>query len=433
MERAVKTGLMIITIAVLSVFLFNNGIAATITASSCSYDYVKAAYDSASEGDTIMIPAGSATWSSTLTITKSITLVGSTSGCPESCNGATTITGSGSNRLIYVNVSGDKTIDIGGLTLDGNSYGGAIIHVNNTSSSTPLRNFILRYNELKNSGSQAMSTGGLVFGLIHNNKFSGNYFDFRLSGDALNSWTLYPGIDNVGTNNYTYIEDNISNGNTHYLISSGSGARWVYRHNTVTGSDSMIALWDMHGDTNNWGIVAAEIYENTVDTQLYEHLLTAFDYRGGTGVLYNNTITTSGHDIYMKIREEQGTKANPCGRASKINSECNINNGYVWNNLGDGSVIKISVSDCNGQIAEDTDWWDDGDTARGLESPLNFFYDVAANRPGTCKVNDVYWETDNKKLYRCTNANEWTFIYAPYTYPHPLILPSRPSGLKIVP
>jgi hypothetical protein len=48
----------------------------TITAASPSYADVSAAVSSASPGDTVIVPVGTATWSSNLIITKGIKLIG---------------------------------------------------------------------------------------------------------------------------------------------------------------------------------------------------------------------------------------------------------------------------------------------------------------------------------------------------------------------
>src|SRR5260370_34952883 len=52
--------------------------AKTIKASSPSQPDVQTAINSAGNDDTVIVPAGTASWSSTLVITKGITLVGST-------------------------------------------------------------------------------------------------------------------------------------------------------------------------------------------------------------------------------------------------------------------------------------------------------------------------------------------------------------------
>ena len=50
------------------------------------------------------------------------------------------------------------------------------------------------------------------------------------------------------------------------VLTSGEGARWVYRYNTIDGADIGPGdkYWDAHGDTLNYGVVAHEIYENTI-------------------------------------------------------------------------------------------------------------------------------------------------------------------------
>ncbi|MGZ3748923.1 MAG: hypothetical protein ACXWRE_15715, partial [Pseudobdellovibrionaceae bacterium] len=54
--------------------------AATIAAASCSYADVSSAISAAAKGDTVNVPAGSCTWSSTLLINKGISLIGGNGG-----------------------------------------------------------------------------------------------------------------------------------------------------------------------------------------------------------------------------------------------------------------------------------------------------------------------------------------------------------------
>ena len=45
----------------------------------------------ASAGDTIHLPAGTASWSGGVTVNKGVYIIGQNSGCPSSCDDATTI------------------------------------------------------------------------------------------------------------------------------------------------------------------------------------------------------------------------------------------------------------------------------------------------------------------------------------------------------
>src|SRR5438552_14327336 len=56
--------------------------AATINAASPSFNHVAAAISLASDGDTLIIPAGTASWTAGLVITKGITLKGKTTTDP---------------------------------------------------------------------------------------------------------------------------------------------------------------------------------------------------------------------------------------------------------------------------------------------------------------------------------------------------------------
>ena len=50
--------------------------AATVNAASCSRTAVESAVVASTYGDTVIVPAGSCTWASTLTVTRAITLQG---------------------------------------------------------------------------------------------------------------------------------------------------------------------------------------------------------------------------------------------------------------------------------------------------------------------------------------------------------------------
>lgn len=372
---------------------------------SCEYEDVNTAIQGADPGDTVVVPSGLAIWTTALSITKDITLMGA--GIDN-----TVITANGITALISVSISGDHVIDISGFTLDANSniYG---ISITNTSTTTPIYNLRIHHNRILNAV-YAIKPHGMIYGCIDNNQFHNNTYDLKPLGIPADdeSWVLFPGVNNIGTKNYLYIEDNTStaSGDT-IIMSSGEGARWVYRYNTVDASIVGDKLFDAHGDTLNRGVVAHEIYENTI-TNMGSRLL--MDSRGGTVINFNNTFyNANGWGGRSQVREGHfectsptGCDGSPCGDE--------INNSYIWDNKwNDGTPCGLYEYDEYGCIEEDDAWWDDYDDN-------NFVSGIAANKPGTCTDDDCYWETDTKKLYRCIGANNWTFVYAPYTYPHPI-------------
>ena len=416
------------------------------TSNSLSHADVDACVNThAASGETVILPAGSATWSSTLSVTNPIIIQGQTSGCPSSCDGATTITADGV-RLITIGTSGDEAIDISGLTLDANSFS-ELLRFYNTDGANPTYSVRIHNNEFLNCTSIALyqisGQGGLLFGLIDNNKFTDNYMDMKFYGDGADTWTDFPASDNYGSKEYVYIEDNVSTGFYYEMLASGEGARWVFRYNSVDGTATASGdtFFDAHGDTRNRGVVAIEIYENTFPNSEARR---GIYYRGGGGIIFNNK--WGGDSTYGgRIQPtEENEACNACAEGSPNcdvglcwyedgdSTPCGdeINNAYMWNNSlcddvncsgGTGALMTIEEADTYGCLAEDENWWDDvgaGDT--------NFTTGVFASRPSG-SVDDSYYATDTETLYNY-QGSAWVEIYTPYTYPHPLRGESTPTN-----
>lgn len=410
--------LIIVAIALLFPSLKAN--AAIVNAASTSYADVKTAYDAASPGDTVQIPAGSSSWDTTLLLDKAIILQGAGIDVTTLINGK--VNAGNGDYIVQINpatIADNPYIEVTAITFDCNSEGGAIT-IRAEDVTYAYFNFRIHGNKLKDSlddddSYMCIRAKGDCFGLIDNNQFVNNYYDFKLFGDDQNSWDNYPGPDNMGSVNFLYIENNTSTGADFFISTSGEGARWVYRYNT-TDVATITGILDAHGNTQNDGVVGYEVYENVFTNGTSG---TMVDMRGGVGLVYNNDWQMSAGKI--QIREED----------CYVNSNCDypgedpITDTYIWNNTRSTfpetnlSVNQFDDEDFN-IIDENRDWWDDATGAENTESPLNFAYDVAASRPGTCTTDDCYWETDNKKLYRCTATDTWTLAYEPFIYPHPL-------------
>ena len=399
------------------------------TAKSSAYEDVQAAIDNAQDGDVVRVPEGTAVWDRMLVITKSVYLIGAGIDKTIIYNG---ITNTGTDDFIFkiepANPSENPAIRVTGFTLDANNDGGCISIAN--ASDEAYHNFRIDHNKLINTEDEddsymCIRVRGHCFGLIDHNEFENNQYDFKVYGSMGKTWDMFPGVDNIGTKNYLYIEDNTSTNPQTFILTSGEGARWVYRYNRIFGK---LAL-DAHGDTRNRGVVAHEIYENTATNDFDPVTGGGFshDYRGGTGIIFNNRaqIGTSGTRGKIQVREEHEACTYSGGCDSSPGGD-QVNNGYIWNNRNtrDNNIIAIWESDTYNHIAEDKDWWDDADRAPGGESPTNFHYGPAANRHETSRDNDCYWEEDTLRLYRSVGDDNWVFIYTPYTYPHPL----RTSG-----
>jgi hypothetical protein len=284
-------------------------------------------------------------------------------------------------------------------------------------------------NKFSNNSGIAIQPQGLVFGVIYLNQFVNNSYDLKPLGTNSVAWANWPGPTNVGTNKYLYIEDNTSSETSTIIMSSGEGARWVYRFNTVTNHAPQ--GFDVHGDTLNRGVVAHELYKNTLSGRAdYK----GHDLKGGTGIVFNNKFNASGssYEGRIEIVEQYSSCTNP-GGCPNDNGGCGdeVNNSYVWNNINELKSIRLAVeeSDPYNCIAAQVNYWTDTD---GYNADTGYFTKGPFSaRPASPAAQSVYWATDQGAnwvgtgsprgiLYHAKTAGVWTQVYTPYDYPHPL-------------
>ena len=94
--------------------------AATINAASCSSTHVQNAINAAADGDRVLVPAGTCTWTSRVTVSgKGITLAGAGVGQ------TTIVNGTNSTALQFDFTPGNPTTYVEGFTFDANNVSGA--------------------------------------------------------------------------------------------------------------------------------------------------------------------------------------------------------------------------------------------------------------------------------------------------------------------
>jgi hypothetical protein len=313
MPRTNRKGLLwSLALAALFFAAFGAAQATTINARSPSVTDVKTAIASAADGDTVIVPAGTAVWRSTLTVDKGITLQGQTT--TDSTNGTavdnTIIQDSDARRrpggspFIIVASQLGKSYRITGLTFDGGSatvtnYNGAIQLAGN-SHSVRLDHCNFRPSLRKQAHWVAII--GAIWGVADHNifKFQGKgvggqesfyiYMDNWPNPDGtagVNGDGAFAQPTDFGTEKFFFIEDNWLQTVSGTEPTGGpddlKGGRWVWRHNHMYNSQVQ-----SHGtEDGRWrGGRAREVYNNDF------HATATFGaggIRSGVTVFHDNT------------------------------------------------------------------------------------------------------------------------------------------------
>lgn len=279
--------------------------AAILTAASCSRADVLTQTNAAVDGDTVVIP-GSCTWSAAAGITitnKYLTIQGAGIG-------ATTITLNTTDARAFtwsVKAGGLSRVTgitfQGGTTADGGSQDG-ILHI--TGETSQLRIDHVRFNVTK---TPALNISGYIRGVADHNTFdstgataAGGYccvayvFHPNWGGTADQwgdrSWSTAHSLG--GTDNF-FFEDNVfldaAGGDRSLGVDGWAGQRVVVRFNNFTN-----ILHTNHGTDTGGRYRSArqnEVYRNTVLISGWA-ASTFAGTRGGTGMTFDNAITTTG-------------------------------------------------------------------------------------------------------------------------------------------
>jgi len=271
--------------------------AATINAASTSTADVATAIASASDGDTVVIPAGTSDWTSPLVVLKAITLQGSGTNSTIIQDSIPTGGCCWSNRaVIAVFPVTNKTTRITGIqfadgasTKSGTADGGTIYVEAPFGIDSTARAVIdnCYFNAVTQDAGVIRVYG--AFGVTHSCVFrrTMNQFSHIISHQNDLPWAE---ATHFGTDKFWVIEDNVitKSGSLYESMDSDRGARWVFRYNT--DSNSRLGMHGADSGTFQRGTRAIEAYMNTFvgDGSVSQLLLV----RSGTGLVYSNTLTS---------------------------------------------------------------------------------------------------------------------------------------------
>ena len=392
----------------------------TLTATTCNLADVSTAVGLANNGDTVNIPAGDCTWSAQLTVTKGITLKGAG-------QGTTTLRdnvlkdGSSNSSLMLFNVSAPFNFSISDFTLvgqalDANGWNKGHIALFGTSQA-----FHVHHITMNSPQSSFVRADGYLWGLLdhltingatsflqcgHSNWGGANY------GDGSWAEVLY-----LGTNKAIYVEDStiVANGDpfTTNAADGMDGCRMVFRYNTLVQSNTT-----SHGtDSSQYrrGIRSVEIYNNTYTFPSSMAPDFIHWFRGGTGVMYNNTVTAPGglNHIAKHSNLRDSASYTPWG-------QCNGTAVYDGNTAGQNGWICVDqpgagTSDLIGRTGTDPVSAKVNNTADPIYVWNNTLNGSSNNCANFSCLDDINVKVGRDIIFGTARPG-----YTAYTYPHPL-------------
>ncbi len=264
---------------------------ATIAAASCSPNDVEAAIDAAADGDTVLVPPGTCSWTTGLSFDKGIHLTARERGS------VTLIHDAGASYLLEVTENAGRPIEISNLRFV-EGTGTADAHLAVYPGGRPV---LLYRNLFETNGGLVRSIRWVPNrGVISHNLFFSNRQDDQaivfVDNQNIASWTTAStmGADDLDGESNVYVEDNVFREIPLQALDPDSNSRVVVRRNRFdnSGMASHGADTSLHG-TRHW-----EIYDNRFlftnhgdcDGSQTLNLNWFFYIRGGTGIIADNEL-----------------------------------------------------------------------------------------------------------------------------------------------
>jgi hypothetical protein len=399
--------------------------AATINARSPSFADVSTAVASAAKGDTVVVPAGTASWTTTLLINKPITLIGQTTVdySNETANNRTIILDDVKprnpnvkprNPIIHANViAGDMTVEptvpllqIKGFTFRGspNSPSGSnIAAIQLTGTCPAVRISNCHFDSLYQ---RSIYTFGWIYGVMDNCLHTLTHFTqtgvigmatYNGQKNGNGSWTEDP---HWGSYKFFFMENNV----VHNLFKKGGnldakrGARYVVRYSKIYDG-SFIQTHGTEGDPDR-GCRAIEFYNN-ICTRSADGPGSPGGLRSGNILFHDNQYRGAAlkHPALALVAFRTLVNFQPWGLASGANSwDENDSHGlYASGRAATASVVGATKGDTSFNVAGDLSAYNKGG------------YSIRNTRTGLGSVilAAVYNSTANRTLITCAYSPSW--------------------------
>lgn len=414
--------------------------AAVVAAASCSRANVASAVASAADGDTVLIPGGTCSWTTELDITKGISLIGS--GIDSTILQDSVLKdGSSTSSLLGFKVADPKTFRLSGLTIQGVTTDVSVFSKGHLKLEGSAKSFRVDHVKFTNQQTTGIQVAGYSLGVVDHSSFSGdfkqgvvvNHGEWGGFSDGDGSWNepLH-----LGTDRAVYIEDciftELNTTQSTGAIDGFDGARIVFRYNTLYNQNGTSHGADSH--QRGRGTRSIEAYNNTYTFDSGHAVAYVQWIRGGTGVFYNNNITTVvGPNSVVQASNCRDASAG-CGGGPSYTpwGTCNGSSPYDQNSNGGYRCVDQPGSGTSNLLSGDPP------APAGWVGNINDPIYLWNNTVNGASRNTVAGST-NVQLGRDYLTETPRPSYSAYTYPHPRVTgsgataPPSPTNLRILP
>lgn len=334
-----------------------------IVAANATLAAVQAAVNSAADCDTVLIPNGTAAWSSGISTTKQIRIEAQsytpapagTAG-PGTTNRSVTITNNSNSPLFSLTTGNNCHVGLAGIRFNEGSGSGAHFYLSGSGSKIALVNDL--YLQVKERAWPVQPVinwaahGGVLWNIVADGTSASNptggvgtvgagFLIKSPSASGTRLWTTpstMGRLDSQGTEN-VYAEDSTFVNVSQWPDIDDHG-RFVARHSVFDGT------WGLtHGFTSAWGGRHFEYYNNVFRVSHNNRNIAGryFWCRAGTGIMTDNSVNSAsnpseyGNPAELDIGDNTGPGSYPMSRqpgGGHNGSSYVIEPIYVWNESG---------------------------------------------------------------------------------------------------
>jgi len=402
-------------------------LAKTVTAATCSAADVNQAIAQAAEGDTVVVPPGTAEWGG-VSVNKAITLEGSGQDSTIITLRGTAVTLAGSRAVIrdftittdaktgakdvMINVANGKCDRwrVTGMKLTG----GAPYHA---------------FSRTIYCNAPGIATNE-TYGLIDNNNFLYVPNESIFVRGPCNSWTT---DNSFGGPANLFLENNqatVGGSGGGIWIDANANARIVARYNTLYGM-----YFDNHGSWSNWSLCKPETHASARHGEFYNNRFVSPGWvcvylRGGTALVYNNTVEKEQPGRGNIFLDEYYVRAGSGTLYAKGTCPCKRDYPIIYQ-IGRGKNQVASPKTGSDQSAEPAFLWNNRNKDTGRELTIGFGYDNGAARQSnkdyckdqTLNVRDFIVQDRDFCLHDPSSpCNGYSLpSYKAYPCPHPMV------------